>query len=184
MVLVLDRDGVLVKLVARLDGYRAAPQQFTDVELDMGAVEEAKKAVADGWIVVLCSNQPDAADPDPIVRIRTQLVAIHVARKLQEVGLPLQEFYCMHGRDMGCTCRKPKTGLLEQIQKEYSCTAENMWVVGDRSRDIESAQRWGCHSVFVQDGQDEGVLERSVVPDAGFPTAAEAIRFARQQRRD
>ena len=61
-------------------------------------------------------------------------------------------FYCPHRPDDGCSCRKPGTGLLEQIEREYSCSLSNCYFVGDSLKDIQAARAYGLRPVLVRTG--------------------------------
>jgi D-glycero-D-manno-heptose 1,7-bisphosphate phosphatase len=45
-------------------------------------------------------------------------------------------FYCPHGRDEGCHCRKPEPGLFEQIGERFGIELHGMPTVGDRLEDL------------------------------------------------
>jgi D-glycero-D-manno-heptose 1,7-bisphosphate phosphatase len=65
----------------------------------------------------------------------------------------LDIFFCPHGPDEGCVCRKPKTGLYDFILKKYpQITFANTYSVGDSLRDLEAAQKAGCLPILVQTG--------------------------------
>jgi D-glycero-D-manno-heptose 1,7-bisphosphate phosphatase len=46
---------------------------------------------------------------------------------------------CPHTPDDNCTCRKPKTGMIDNILGNYNIDLENSWLVGDKSSDIQCA---------------------------------------------
>lgn len=75
-------------------------------------------------------------------------------------------YYCPHHPSVGelpyrqsCSCRKPKTGMLEQAAKEFDLDLSCCYVVGDRYGDIELAHNAGTHSVFVLSGYGLGEYE-------------------------
>lgn len=47
---------------------------------------------------------------------------------------------CPHSPDENCICRKPKTGMIENIIKNYEIDLENSWLIGDKSSDIKCAK--------------------------------------------
>ncbi len=58
-----------------------------------------------------------------------------------------------------CTCRKPKTGLLEQAARELNLDLKKSFMVGDRWSDIKCGEDAGATSVLVLTGYGRGDLE-------------------------
>jgi D-glycero-D-manno-heptose 1,7-bisphosphate phosphatase len=58
-------------------------------------------------------------------------------------------YYCPHGWDEGCDCRKPKPGMLLQAQKDFSLDLTRVCFVGDDERDAEAAEAAGCPFIGV-----------------------------------
>ena len=61
-------------------------------------------------------------------------------------------FFCPHHPDENCDCRKPKTGLLEQITRQYGCDANDLIIVGDSLRDLQAALTFGATAILVRTG--------------------------------
>lgn len=47
---------------------------------------------------------------------------------------------CPHGPNDDCSCRKPKTGMIENILKNHEIDLENSWLIGDKGSDIKCAK--------------------------------------------
>lgn len=62
-------------------------------------------------------------------------------------------FFCPHGPDDNCKCRKPKTGLFESIQARMGFNLENVASVGDSLRDLQAAAKMGCKPYLVRTGK-------------------------------
>ncbi|WPD24641.1 MAG: D-glycero-beta-D-manno-heptose 1,7-bisphosphate 7-phosphatase [Candidatus Electrothrix scaldis] len=58
-----------------------------------------------------------------------------------------------------CTCRKPKTGLLEQAAAELGLDLQRSFMVGDRWSDLKCGARVGATSILVLTGYGRGDLE-------------------------
>jgi D-glycero-D-manno-heptose 1,7-bisphosphate phosphatase len=145
----LDRDGVLNPMVER-GGRWGAPltlDAFAPYPWAAGAVARLKAA---GLVCVVATNQPEIAsgELDPAV-----LDAMH-RRLAREVGVDAV-FVCPHHEADGCTCRKPRPGLLERAAREWRIALSRSFVVGDRWRDIEAAHAVGCTAILV-DGPEPG----------------------------
>ena len=93
-------------------------------------------------------------------------------------GSPLDGiYYCPHGWDEGCPCRKPAPGLLFQAQREHQLDLTRTTFVGDDERDGVAAEAAGSPFRMVDEeaslldharellarepGEDEGVEERT-----------------------
>ena len=46
---------------------------------------------------------------------------------------------CPHSPDQDCTCRKPLTGMIDNILKNHEIDLTNSWLIGDKSSDIKCA---------------------------------------------
>ena len=58
-----------------------------------------------------------------------------------------------------CTCRKPKTGLLERAAAELGLDLQRSFMVGDRWSDLKCGARVGATSILVLTGYGRGDLE-------------------------
>ncbi|WP_113929153.1 HAD-IIIA family hydrolase [Bacillus sp. P14.5] len=62
-------------------------------------------------------------------------------------------FYCPHKPDDGCTCQKPRIGLLMEAQRKYNLRLEQCYIVGDTgSSDMIAANTAGARKVLVKTG--------------------------------
>jgi D-glycero-D-manno-heptose 1,7-bisphosphate phosphatase len=62
-------------------------------------------------------------------------------------------FYCPHGPNDECECRKPKPGLYKQISKHFNTSLEGVPVIGDSFRDLEAARIVGAKPILVRTGK-------------------------------
>jgi histidinol phosphatase-like enzyme len=67
-------------------------------------------------------------------------------------------YYCTHMSTDNCSCRKPKTGMLDRAAREYAIDLKRSFVVGDRHGDVELARNVGARSILVRTGYGEGEL--------------------------
>ena len=68
-------------------------------------------------------------------------------------------YYCPHHPEIGdaryrieCTCRKPKTGLLDRAAREHNVDLSRSFVIGDKASDINLARNAGARAVLVLTG--------------------------------
>ena len=145
--IVLDRDGVIN---ADSDQFVKSAAEWRPLAGSIEAIAALSKA---GFKLVVASNQSGLArklftqaDLDAMHSKMQGLIAAQ-GGKLEGI------FYCPHGPDDDCNCRKPKAGLLDQIEKEFSVSLNDSWLVGDSLRDLQCAGRKGCKPVLVKTGK-------------------------------
>lgn len=163
----LDRDGVLLRPLVE-DGKAYAPRTLAEAALVPGAARAVAELKAAGYKVVVVTNQPDVgAGRTP----RAVVEAIH-RRLRQDLALDAIEV-CYHTDADGCTCRKPKPGMLKNAARRYGIDLSQSYMVGDRWRDVDAAKAAGCRALFV----DHGYRERlRAAPDRKVGSLAEAVR--------
>ena len=62
-------------------------------------------------------------------------------------------YYCPHGPDEGCACRKPRPGLLLRAARELNVDLEKSYLIGDAISDVEAALAAGVQPVMVRTGR-------------------------------
>jgi len=62
--------------------------------------------------------------------------------RLKEEGITIESVkFCPHAPELNCTCRKPATGMIDDILKEYRIDLARSWMIGDKQSDIDLAHR-------------------------------------------
>ena len=62
---------------------------------------------------------------------------------------------CLHEPNANCNCRKPKTGMIDNILKNYEIDLKNSWLVGDKDSDIKCAHNANiANTIQVKSGHD------------------------------
>jgi D-glycero-D-manno-heptose 1,7-bisphosphate phosphatase len=62
-------------------------------------------------------------------------------------------FFCPHTDEDKCNCRKPKTGLLEDIAARFHCDLNGVPAIGDSLRDLQAAVAVGALPLLVLTGK-------------------------------
>ncbi|MFA0809675.1 D-glycero-beta-D-manno-heptose 1,7-bisphosphate 7-phosphatase [Microbulbifer epialgicus] len=68
-------------------------------------------------------------------------------------------FYCPHGPEDNCRCRKPLAGLLDAIEAEFDTSLHGCYLIGDKLTDLQLALEKGCKPVLVQTGKGKETLQ-------------------------
>ena len=142
---ILDRDGVLNKKSLRAEYVRT----WKDWEWLPGAKEALRLYKKAGYRVILVSNQAGIARG---MMTESDLADIHGRMKAEviEAGGRIDAiYYCPHGWDAGCECRKPKPGMLLQSQREFHLDLSRTVYIGDDERDRQAAEAAGCRWAWV-----------------------------------
>jgi len=67
-------------------------------------------------------------------------------------------FFCPHGPDDGCECRKPLPGMFYGIADRLKTSLGGVPAVGDSMRDLDAAASVGALPVLVLSGKNEHSL--------------------------
>jgi len=143
--IILDRDGVLNEKPPRAEYVRNWGEFHwtTDARESLRLLHEA------GIRVIVVSNQAGIARG---AMTEADLHDIH-RRMVKEAGAAggcIEAIYfCPHGWDEGCECRKPKPGMLFQAQRDFSLDLSRTLFVGDDERDAQAADAANCPCILI-----------------------------------
>lgn len=171
--IVIDRDGVMNRESA---AFIRSPAEWIPLPGALPAIAGLTRA---GFAVVVATNQSgvgrglfSAAVLDDIHRKMTAAVE-------SEGGRLAGIFVCPHAPEANCDCRKPKPGLMRQIEAAFGRSLAGEPVVGDSERDLRAAQAVGARPILVRTGngrETEKVLRPGdhveVFDDLGAAAAA------------
>jgi D-glycero-D-manno-heptose 1,7-bisphosphate phosphatase len=164
----LDRDGVLAVPDFR-DGRSYAVRRVEDFRIYDEAPDAVRSLDVAGWAIVVATNQPDIANGHVA---ESAVEAMHDALRR---AMPLAAIEtCPHAPDAGCSCRKPRPGLLTRSAARLGLDLSASIMVGDRASDIAAGAAAGCRTVFVDRGYERPVRER---PDCTVDGIAGAARW-------
>lgn len=143
---VLDRDGVINR-------ESAAFIKTADEWLPLpGSLEAIAALTKTGFTVVVASNQ-SGVGRGLISPAALQEIHARMLKAVEQAGGKLAGiFFCPHRPEDQCDCRKPKAGLLRQIEAQFACSLKGRPVIGDSARDLEAAQTAGARAILVRTG--------------------------------
>lgn len=147
--IILDRDGVVN---FDSDAYIKSVDEYIPIPGSLEAIARLNQA---GYNVVIATNQSGIArgyfSVDTLDQMHAKLKSL-----LEKVGGKLDGIYfCPHGPDDACDCRKPKPGLLKRILQDYKVDAATVPVIGDSMRDLQAAYAVGAVPILVRTGKGE-----------------------------
>jgi D-glycero-D-manno-heptose 1,7-bisphosphate phosphatase len=155
---ILDRDGVINH---DSDSYIKSPDEWKPLPGSLGAIAKFTQA---GYHVVVATNQSGIGRG---LFEMTTLNAIHdrMHRAAAQAGGRIDAiFYCPHGNEANCSCRKPRPGLLEEIARRFNTALAEVPMIGDGLRDLQAAAAAGAQPVLVLTGKGERTRREGNLP--------------------
>lgn len=153
----LDRDNTITE-----GGAVNTPQEFEAKPFREGAIAALQLLQAKGYALIVISNQGGVG-----LGYMTATVLAHqhviLFDRLEAEGIKLTSIRCCHHRpDAGCSCRKPKPGMiLEQAIKHHIDVPRSV-MIGDMQTDVDAGVAAGVGRNYL--------LESWQAFDLGRPT--------------
>jgi len=142
----LDRDGVINE---NRPDYVKSWGEFRFLPESREAIARLTKA---GHRIVVCTNQAGIASG--ILSVET-VEDIHrrLIDGVAEFGGVIEKvYYCPHGKDENCGCRKPRPGLLLRAHDELGLDMSDAVFIGDAISDVRAGLAAGIRSILVLTG--------------------------------
>lgn len=155
--IVLDRDGVIN---VESEHFVKSPQEWLPIPGSLDAIARLSGA---GWRVAIATNQSGVGRG---LYGLHELAAIHakMLRMAAELGGHIDGvFFCPHAPDAGCVCRKPRTGLYDEIARHFGVGFDGVPSIGDSRRDLDAAREAGATPILVRTGN--GAATEAALPD-------------------
>lgn len=150
---ILDRDGTINQ---DRDDYVKSEAEWQPLP---GALEAIARLNHAGWHVVVATNQSGLGRGlFDVAALNAMHTKMH--KLLATAGGRVEAiFYCPHGPEQACGCRKPAPGLFEQIGERYGLSLQGVPTVGDTARDLIAGAAVGCEPHLVLTGKGEAWRE-------------------------
>ena len=145
--IILDRDGVINY---DSDQFIKSPNEWKPLP---GSLEAIARLVQADYRVVVATNQSGVGRG---LFDMTTLNAIHdkMHKAAAQAGGRIDAvFFCPHAAQADCACRKPKSGMLEEIAARYNADMKGVPAVGDALRDLNCAAKVGAQPILVLTGK-------------------------------
>lgn len=144
----LDRDGVLNH--NRAGTYVTSPD---GLRLYAGAPAAVRLLAEKGYRIVVVTNQ-SAVARGYMTLAASRRVNLRLVTLLKRAGARVDAIYfCPHGPDDNCRCRKPEPGLITEARRESPADMRRSFVAGDKASDLELGRRAGLKAFLVRTGQ-------------------------------
>jgi histidinol-phosphate phosphatase family protein len=148
--LILDRDGVLNKMVVNSEhGTVDSPLHPDQVVLNSGVPQALIDLKQLGFKLAIATNQPAAAKGKTT---KENLEATH-AKIVEDACNPgqiqINSYICWHRAEDQCSCRKPQIGLLINALADAKADSARSWMIGDGVTDIMAGKSAGLKTAFI-----------------------------------
>jgi D-glycero-D-manno-heptose 1,7-bisphosphate phosphatase len=169
---ILDRDGVIN---FDSDQYIKSPSEWRPIP---GSIEAIARLNQNGYRIAVATNQSgigrglfDMATLNAINDKMMEMVFRHGGR-IDAL------FFCPHTASEECNCRKPRTGMFEEIAARFHTELKAVPVIGDSLKDMQAADAVGAQPVLVLTGKGERTRGEGGLPRKTlfFRDLAEASR--------
>ena len=142
----LDRDGVINHEV----GYLHKIEDFKFIE---GVFDSCLYFQSIGYQIIIVTNQ-SGIDRGYYGESDFHIVNNWMLKQFKNQGIEILDvFYCPHGQESNCDCRKPKPGMFNQARDKHNIDMGDSWMIGDKEADITAANAAGIeNTVLVKSG--------------------------------
>ena len=144
----LDRDGVINKEKNYL--YKKEDFEFID-----GVFDACKYFQKLGYQLIVVTNQSGIArgyyQEEDFQKLTQWMLGQFTNQGLRILDV----FFCPHGPESTCSCRKPKPGMLLEARGKYNIDMKNSWMIGDKEADVQAANAAGIeNTILVKTGHN------------------------------
>lgn len=159
-VVFVDRDGVINKNPPKSDYIKS----WKEFKFLPGAIEGLKLLNDNNYQIIIVTNQAGIAR-GMMTEVDLEQIHKNMQTELEKHGIKIEAiYYCPHGWNDGCNCRKPKHGMFFKAAKDYNFNIVKAIFIGGSSSDKEAAKNAGCKFVQMQpDGNLFQIIHRDII---------------------
>jgi D-glycero-D-manno-heptose 1,7-bisphosphate phosphatase len=160
----LDRDGTLT--YDRAGVYITKPG---GLKLYSRSAQALRLLADKGYRLIVLTNQSGVArgyftlSAAKKINVRLRVMLARKGVKIHAV------YFCPHGPREGCSCRKPRSGLVKEVLKDFSTRLGDSIMIGDKASDMGLAINAGIRPMFVTTGHGAGQLKKHAAALKGIP---------------
>ena len=157
-IVILDRDGVINQDSAN---YIKNENEWIPIP---GSLEAIATLTQNNFKVIIVTNQSGVGRG---LYSMENLNQIHqkMHRLLADMGSRIDSIcICPHTEEDDCHCRKPRPGMLFEIEKTYGISVKNLFGIGDSLRDLEAFDTAKMQPILVKTGNGQKVSKQKKYP--------------------
>ncbi len=171
----LDRDGTINELNSQ--GFVHQPDNFRFLP---GALEGLKEFSKMGYKLIIVTNQSGIGHG---FYTEEDMHSVHekMVQLLSEEGIEIHDInYCPHKRGEGCSCRKPRPGMIATAIEKHGIDISRSFMVGDNTKDIKVGENAGLKTIGLNTGYGLKDGNITVKPDFMASSLLEAAEIVRK----
>jgi D-glycero-D-manno-heptose 1,7-bisphosphate phosphatase len=174
---ILDRDGVIN---FDSDQYIKSPAEWRPIP---GSIEAIARLNQHGYHIAVATNQSGIGrglfDMATLNAINDKMMEM----VFRQGGRIDALFFCPHTAAEECGCRKPRTGMLEEIAVRFHTELKGVPSIGDSLKDLQAAEAVGAQPILVLTGKGRATQGAGGLPKKTlvFEDLAEASRHIVEQ---
>jgi D-glycero-D-manno-heptose 1,7-bisphosphate phosphatase len=169
---ILDRDGVIN---FDSDQYIKSPSEWRPIP---GSIEAIARLNQNGYRIAVATNQSGIGrglfDMATLNAINDKMMEM----VFRQGGRIDALFFCPHTAAEECNCRKPRTGMYEEIAARFHTELKGVPAIGDSLKDLQAAEAVGAQPILVLTGKGKETQAAGALPKKTlvFEDLAEASR--------
>jgi D-glycero-D-manno-heptose 1,7-bisphosphate phosphatase len=144
---ILDRDGVINY---DSEQYIKSPSEWRPIP---GSIEAIARLNQHGYRIAVATNQSGIGrglfDMATLNAINDKMMEM----VFRQGGRIDALFFCPHTAAEECSCRKPRTGMLEEIAARFHTELKGVPAIGDSLKDLQAAEAVGAQPILVLTGK-------------------------------
>ena len=156
--IILDQAGVINQ---SSDTFIKTPDEWIPIS---GSLEAIARLTHSGYCVVIATNQSGIGRG--LLDMATyNAINDKMYKAVNQAGGRIDAiFFCPHTSADRCSCRKPATGLYEEIMQRYGINLKNVPAIGDSLKDLQAAAAVGAIPILVLTGKGQTTLAKEEIP--------------------
>ncbi len=129
-----------------------------------GSLEAIARLTHAGYRIVIATNQ-SGIGRGLLDMITFNAINDKMYKAINHAGGRIDAiFFCPHTSADKCQCRKPETGMFNDIMQRYGVDLKNIPAVGDSLRDLQAAAAVGATPILVLTGKGQATRAKQELP--------------------
>lgn len=156
--IILDQTGVINQ---SSDTFIKSPDEWIPIP---GSLEAIARLTHSGYRVIIATNQSGIGRG--LLDMATyNAINDKMYKAVNQAGGRIDAiFFCPHSSTDKCSCRKPATGLFDEIMQRYGVNLTNVPAIGDSLRDLQAAVAAGAIPILVLTGKGQTTRTEKEMP--------------------
>ncbi|MEK7772566.1 MAG: D-glycero-beta-D-manno-heptose 1,7-bisphosphate 7-phosphatase [Pseudomonadota bacterium] len=156
--IILDQTGVINQ---SSDTFIKSPDEWIPIP---GSLEAIARLTHSGYRIIIATNQSGIGRG--LLDMATyNAINDKMYKAVNQAGGRIDAiFFCPHSSTDKCSCRKPATGLFDEIMQRYGVNLTNVPAIGDSLKDLQAAVAAGAIPILVLTGKGQTTRTEKEMP--------------------